>query len=32
MNPRAERGERRGKGLGRTGRTQARHSGQGEGA
>jgi hypothetical protein len=30
-NPRAERGERRGEGLGRTGGTPARHSGHGRG-
>jgi hypothetical protein len=32
MNPWAERGERRGKGLGRTGGTSAKHFGHGEGA
>jgi hypothetical protein len=32
MNPLAERGERWGEGLGRTGGTPARHSGHGEGA
>jgi hypothetical protein len=31
-NPRAERGERRGEGLRRTGGTPARHSGHREGA
>jgi hypothetical protein len=31
-NPRAERGERRGEGLGRIGGAPARHSGHGEGA